>query len=168
MAKTSYNGFDAEQRTRADAWYNQQKADGAIVVAAMCCTCSSRDRVNGHTEDYSEPFGAHIGAFDLCWICHMMVHCRHRNPRRWAQYINVLEAGWYFDWPTLDWQHFVPMFLGSEFVGERTEQAHEPSVLIRDISMGVYNPNNRGLKYWHPELKALLVTQAGLTPGMLR
>ena len=155
MANKPYNGFKAEQRTRADTWYNKQKEIGAIVVAETCCCCSSPIKVNGHSEDYTEPFGPHIGAFDLCWICHMMIHCRHDNPKRWAQYIDVIESGLYFHFRGVHWNQFAVMFLGKSLPRTRGMQTETPRVLIRDISMGLYNPNDGGYEYWHPESKAL-------------
>ncbi len=165
MANKPYNGFPAEQRTRAGAWYNRQKQSGAIVVADKCCTCSSPIKVNGHSEDYSEPFGPHIGAFDLCWICHMMIHCRVRNPERWAQYIDALERGWYYHERGLSWHRFTAMFLGDDLPRTLGRQTETPRILIRDISMGLYNPNDGGFANWFPTAKALRPV-AGEQAGM--
>ncbi len=166
MANKPYNGFSATQRTRGGKWYRQRKMFGVIVVADTCCCCSSPIKVAGHSEDYSEPFGAHIGAFDLCWICHMMIHCRARNPKRWAQYIDELESGLYFAYRELSWQRFTVLFLGKDLPTAGGIQTEIPRVLIRDISMGLYNPNDGGFQYWHPSAKALHQV-AGDQPGML-
>jgi hypothetical protein len=47
-----------------------------------------------HAEDYSEPFRKGVtDGFHLCFICHMMVHCRHRNQDAWRLYRHRVESG---------------------------------------------------------------------------
>jgi len=46
---------------------------------------------------YSEPFGVKTDEFHLCFTCHMMVHCRHRNEAAWIDYIMLIEMGGRFE-----------------------------------------------------------------------
>src|ERR1700737_880157 len=39
-----------------------------------------------HSENYSEPFGDHIGEHGLCYRCHQMIHNRFRHAETWAIY----------------------------------------------------------------------------------
>jgi hypothetical protein len=89
-----YNGFSGAQRLRALAWVRPQYADGTRERAKICDACGQTDGVlDRHSEDYSEPFGDHIGAYGLCYTCHMMVHCRFRSPKAWNLYKEAVAAG---------------------------------------------------------------------------
>lgn len=82
-----YNGFTSAQRSKALAWLNKEYAAGRRHRPTQCEACGQTEGVvDAHSEDYSQPFGAHIGAHRLCFRCHMMVHCRFKNPKAWALY----------------------------------------------------------------------------------
>src|SRR5262249_54122884 len=49
--------------------------------------------VEPHSEDYSAPFGDHIGAYGLCYRCHMMVHCRFKKRAAWDRSRAAVRAG---------------------------------------------------------------------------
>lgn len=91
-----YNGFSPQQRARGGNYYNKQKKAG-LRNPTVCQACGQTGGVNGHSEDYSEPFGPHIGEYELCYTCHMMVHCRTRNPLAWKAYREAVEAGATFE-----------------------------------------------------------------------
>jgi hypothetical protein len=89
-----YNGFTGAQRLRALAWVRPQYADGTRERAKVCDACGQTEGVlDRHSEDYSEPFGDHIGAFGLCYTCHMMVHCRFNAPAAWKLYRTAVREG---------------------------------------------------------------------------
>lgn len=46
-----------------------------------------------HSEDYSSPYGPHIGQFGLCYVCHMMIHCRFSAPEAWHRYCDLVAEG---------------------------------------------------------------------------
>jgi DNA invertase Pin-like site-specific DNA recombinase len=46
-----------------------------------------------HSEDYSEPFGDHIGRWSLCYWCHLLLHCRRRAPEAYLRYVLMLQGG---------------------------------------------------------------------------
>jgi len=72
---------------RALRWVTAQYAAGTRPRATVCDTCGQREGVlDRHSEDYSEPFGDHIGAYSFCFSCHMMIHCRFRNLAAWSAY----------------------------------------------------------------------------------
>lgn len=117
MARNPYNDFPPNARTKAGQWYRRQVASGLLVVDDNCMTCGSPQRVNGHSEDYSSPYGPHIGAFDLCWFCHMMIHCRKRNLIAWDRYCeHVEDTGLWFPCNGYDFDRFK-----GEFLANRTE-----------------------------------------------
>lgn len=89
-----YNGFPAVQRLRALRWANKRYADGTRQRATICDACGqTAGLLDRHSEDYSEPFGEHIGAFALCVICHLMVHCRFRSRPAWVLYCKAVAMG---------------------------------------------------------------------------
>jgi hypothetical protein len=91
----SYNGFSGEQRRRAQSWLNAQWRSGAIARPVACCACGQTAQpIDAHAEDYSEPFRKGVtDAFHVCFICHMMVHSRHRSQQAWRAYRHMVEIG---------------------------------------------------------------------------
>lgn len=81
-----YNGFSPKCRLIAFAWYKSALSSGEIEKPTECMACRSTKKVQGHSEDYSEPFGKHIGKYHLCWRCHMWVHKRFTNQEGWERY----------------------------------------------------------------------------------
>ncbi len=104
----SYNGFTPQQRNAAQSWLNRQWSAGTLERPCKCCACGQTEGIiDAHAEDYSLPFSAgKTDEFHLCFRCHMMVHCRHRNPRAWQRYRDAIAAG----------QRFAP-FLRRNFPG---------------------------------------------------
>ncbi|MDC7784790.1 hypothetical protein PQJ75_00795 [Rhodoplanes sp. TEM] len=50
--------------------------------------------IDAHAEDYSEPFAAgKTDEFHLCFVCHMMVHCRFKNRDAWDRYRTAIREG---------------------------------------------------------------------------
>lgn len=99
-----------------------------------------------HTEDYSEPHGPHTVAFEICYACHMMIHCRHRNPERWIEYAEEVQAGSTFK-PIQGWNFkaFCALYMSRAGLPERLTPLAEPDGLNRamlmEIQAGVYNPD---------------------------
>jgi hypothetical protein len=90
-----YNGFTGEQRDLAQSWLNAQWRSGALARPLNCCACGQTAQpIDAHAEDYSEPFRKGLtDEFHLCFICHMMVHCRHRSQEAWCLYRHMVESG---------------------------------------------------------------------------
>lgn len=96
MLKT-YNGFEHHQRMRALGWLKKEYAAGRRTRPVRCDACGQTEgHIEAHSEDYSSPFGDHIGQHGLCYRCHMMIHCRFRNPEAWDVYKKQLRQGWRF------------------------------------------------------------------------
>jgi hypothetical protein len=88
-----YNGFSPEQRWSALAWLKRQ----GLANPTKCDACGQTEGLlQRHSEDYSSPFGPHIGAISFCHRCHMLVHFRFRSPDAWKDYRLAIADGWCF------------------------------------------------------------------------
>ena len=89
----SYNGYTAKERYAALAWLKKEWAKGTREQTPKCCDIcgQTKGQLSYHSEDYSYPYGDHIGFFGLCYICHMMLHCRFRNPKLMSAYVEALK-----------------------------------------------------------------------------
>jgi hypothetical protein len=108
-----YNGFSPRQRLDALRWFNAERAAGRRENPSSCDACGQTEgHISGHSEDYSFPYGDHIGRFGVCYRCHMMIHCRFKNAEAWETYKAHLREGrvfapigrnfWLFRRQTLD------------------------------------------------------------------
>lgn len=79
----SYNGFSATQRAAIGPYLRERIRDGVVWHRPCCDACGSTEHVSGHSEDYSTPYGPHIGAYTLCRKCHNAVHNRGRLAANW-------------------------------------------------------------------------------------
>jgi len=94
MARNPYNGFTPEQRTAGGNWYRTRKRNGIIPTPTTCKVCHRHGgTVNGHSEDYSAPYGPHIGEHHLCYPCHMAVHARFKHPEPFRRYATQMREG---------------------------------------------------------------------------
>ena len=95
----SYNGYEPKERYAALAWLKKEWAKGTRKKTPDCCDICGQTEGNlaYHSEDYSYPYGDHIGQFGLCYICHMMLHCRYKSPDVMATYVKALELKLQFD-----------------------------------------------------------------------
>lgn len=113
---SSYNGFTDAQRDKAYRWFMDEiKAGRRVKRPTVCCACGQKEGLlEFHSEDYSEPYGAHIGAWGLCYRCHMMIHCRFRNKKAWTKYRQAVAAGITFE--PLHTRNF-PLFIRQSIEG---------------------------------------------------
>lgn len=90
-----YNGFSPRMRRAALAWLKRECAAGRRTPPTVCDACGQHEGlIDAHSEDYSAPFGDHIGRYALCYRCHMAVHCRFgRGARQWEIYCDLIAAG---------------------------------------------------------------------------
>jgi len=95
----SYNGYEPKERYAALAWLKKEWAKGTRKKTPDCCDICGQTEGNlaYHSEDYSFPYGDHIGRFGLCYICHMMLHCRYKSADVMDIYIKALEKNVCFD-----------------------------------------------------------------------
>lgn len=135
-----YNGFSPEQRARGGKFHKAQIRQG--IKPEKPTHCDGCGVTNGylqwHSEDYSEPFGDHIGQYGLCYICHMMIHCRHKNPSKWFAYAQLIEeGGQYVPYESANWPAFRESFLLG--VAEKPEGIYgdqHPNSLILKLFKG--------------------------------
>ena len=94
MVLKTYNGFDHYQRMKGYRWLQGEYAAGRRVRPTVCDACGQTEGpIEAHSEDYSEPFGDHIGKYGLCYRCHMAIHTREKNPEAWAIYKTHVARG---------------------------------------------------------------------------
>lgn len=117
----SYNGFSPAQRYKALAYHKAQiKAGVKAPKPQRCDGCgTSQGFLAWHSEDYSEPFGPHIGEYGVCYRCHMHIHCRFRNPNAFADYADLILSGKRF-MPYMNghWERFKAENLKGRLAGE--------------------------------------------------
>ncbi len=90
-----YNGFTGSQRMRALRWLQAEWSAGRRRRPTRCDVClQEHGAIEAHSEDYSEPYGDHIGRWGLCYRCHMALHCRFRNVESFDKYSLYLSKGW--------------------------------------------------------------------------
>jgi len=138
----SYNGFTPNQRIKALRWLNEEYAQGRRTRPTSCDVCGqTRGHLEAHSEDYSgPPFGDNIGAFGLCYRCHMMIHCRFSNPWAFERYVQSLELGQV--WPPIgrSWPTIQAMLNGPAQDPPLDERAGGDPGLLRAIAAGHYRP----------------------------
>jgi len=97
---TWYNGFSPEQRARGDKWIREAIDYGELprLKDTKCKICGQDKGIRHyHCEDYSSYETVVGGAIPLCWMCHMMIHRRARNPKSVENYFKRIEAGERFE-----------------------------------------------------------------------
>ena len=143
----NYNGFSANQIYDAVNWLREQQKKGLRpTYPEKCDVCNQQQGIlMFHSEDYSEPFGEHIGQFSLCYCCYMMIHCRNHNPIAWKTYISAIEQGKRFH-PFIkkDWKKFKRECLQNKFSFLKyTKVEKNNSKLLKNIDKGLYTDHSK-------------------------
>lgn len=104
----NYNGFTADQQTAAMVWLELEYLSGRRERLTLCEACGQTHGIfEAHSEDYSAPYGPHIGQVGLCYICYMMVRCRSKAPQAWQNYCLHVRLGFRFEpFHARDWHLF--------------------------------------------------------------
>ncbi len=109
-----YNGFSPAQRLKALKWLRNEQAHGRRQSKPkVCMACGQTEGLlQEHSEDYSEPFGSHIGSYEFCYRCHITLHCRFSSHTAWEKYKEFLRAG--YRWEPIHGSNFdlIRRFLG--------------------------------------------------------
>lgn len=142
----SYNGFSGAQRTAALRWAKAEEAAGRRARPTSCDVCGQDGgHLERHSEDYSgPPYGAHIGAFGLCYRCHMMIHSRFRAPAAFEAYCATLEGGRRYPPTGRAWwaiQRMLAMPAGQIAMLALDERVGGDPGLLRRIAAGEFNPD---------------------------
>lgn len=120
MARNPYNGYTPAERTAAGQWIKQQRARGLRAPHTTCQVCHRRGgTVKGHSENYSAPYGPHIGEHGLCYPCHMAVHARFKHPDAFQRYAHHMREGRQYP-DTANYTEWIRLFLA---------QRHMPPVI---------------------------------------
>lgn len=133
-----YNGFTPEERRAAFEITKAAWRDGTATPPRECEVCGQTEgRIEAHDEDYTRP----LDYYEVCYTCHMMIHCRYRDPFRWGQYLALVEAGATFrrarGWPDFR-ERYLEGELTAQVVGlgaprKRSFAAHLPVVNTRSV-----------------------------------
>ena len=143
----SYNGFEPGQRYRALRWLKGEVAAGRRHPPTVCEACGQTEGIiEAHSEDYSDPFGDHIGAYGFCYVCHMMIHCRLKAPEAWKDYREAVRAG--YRPPAQSARNFgaVKALLAGKVPLWRDEYENEPRerTVLDEIDEGLLRRTNHG------------------------
>ncbi len=138
----SYNGFSAGQRMKAFKWLMEKITRKEIPPKPAKCDVCGQDKghLEYHSEDYSAPFGKHIGQFGLCYTCHLMIHCRHNSGDTWKKYIKYISEGRRYEpfyakaWLSFKQKCLVERFNKMEY---KIVEGNQPEILT-NIEKGVY------------------------------
>ena len=142
----SYNGFTPQQRQKAYNWLKAQiAAKHREPASAPCDACGQpAGRFDHHSEDYSAPYGDHIGGFTLCYPCHMMIHCRHRDKARFSAYAYMVKQGSHLTAPPQSWPAFRGTMLAGAAVWIWTEGTPPQRPILDEVEQGILDPRSRG------------------------
>ncbi len=86
----SYNGFTGEKRMEVHRFLRAEESAGRLTWPTCCAACGQTEGVfDCHHENYDDPY-SFVG---LCYVCHMMLHCRFRAPAAFARYREFVIGG---------------------------------------------------------------------------
>lgn len=88
-----YNGFTHEQRVRKwqaiDLAVRMGLEIPAEQLSCSVCGASPSSSIAYHSEDY----GTMNGHYPVCRSCHMKIHNRFKNPKRWTDFVAAMGNG---------------------------------------------------------------------------
>lgn len=124
-----YNGFTGTERTAAGRVKRAAQKIGAYPYPTRCEACGQSEGVmHSHNEDYADPFDA----YEICYNCHMMLHCRFNNVFKWRRYLDALKEGAVFS-PSADWQVFKDRFFVANELKPDAYGLQRPSVWLSTL-----------------------------------
>lgn len=159
-----YNGFGKAVQDASTKWMFAQIKAGILPEYPKKCECcgQTEGKIGYHAESYAVPFGPHIVAFDVCHLCHVMIHAdRHKTHirSRVVEYGRALQAGRRFEnFRTFDWRGAKAKYLASERLPPPTQESKHAEAthntdLFHQLIVGAYNPEFDGQQYWAPPHK---------------
>lgn len=94
MTHLPYNGWSVQERNRSARLHAEAYGGGREPRPTICIACGqTQGRIDSHMEDYDDPWD---GIMPLCYLCHLMVHCRQTNPYAFERYRRLILDGWRF------------------------------------------------------------------------
>lgn len=94
-----YNGFGKAVQDASTRWMFAQIKKKIIPEYPARCDCcgQTEGKIGYHAESYARPFGPHIVAFDVCHLCHVIIHAdRGKYGTRLKEYVAAIENGYRF------------------------------------------------------------------------
>ena len=174
-----YNGFGKAIQDSSTRFMFAAIKKGIIAEYPESCDCcgQTEGKIGYHAESYAVPFGPHIVAFDVCHLCHVMIHAdRSEHGRRLREYVASLKLGHRFrNFKSFNWKGAKAKYLNSatlpapidpELYGENTSHDRD---LLDDILREKYNPlQHSELSLYAPPHKVAMFdghvsTQPGFT-----
>lgn len=130
-----YNGFTHSQRMASHRWLQKQYQADNRIRPSCCDVCGQTDGIiDAHSEDYSTPYGDHIGKYGLCYPCHMMIHCRFSAPEAFQRYVDLLLSGKRVKaYQTRNWPRFKVRLLSGEIHVEDVEDSTGGCMTLDDV-----------------------------------
>lgn len=90
-AKGYYNGFSPIERRKRSNVVRPAMRRGEIRSPEQCHACGQVPAI-GHSEDYGDL--TYYDYWPVCYVCHKMLHERHRDPGIWNTYREMIREGW--------------------------------------------------------------------------
>jgi hypothetical protein len=130
-----YNGYSHDQRMAAYRWLMKEYDAGTRLRPVCCDACTqTKGRIEPHSEDYSAPYGDHIGQYGLCYRCHMAIHCRKYGMVAWGQYRDLLRLGYCFTEPVNTFPAFTKWFKDAEMWVPTKVRGEQTRTVLDDIN----------------------------------
>lgn len=82
----TYNGFSGSCRVQAWELVTWLRHRRRLLLGPCCDLCGDANRLAGHSENYADI----ERLLTLCSRCHLSLHLRFRQPRRWSTTLNRL------------------------------------------------------------------------------
>lgn len=94
MAGNPYNGFPAGYRDKQGRKVYNGFRSGVLKRPIQCTVCNQHDfegaLIHAHNEDYHNP----LNFVGICFPCHMAVHRRFKDIKRWYVWRERIASGW--------------------------------------------------------------------------
>jgi len=166
----SYNGFMADVQDKSTRWMFAAIKKKTIPEYPDSCECcgQTEGKIGYHAESYAVPFGPHIVAFDVCHLCHVMIHAdpvKYRQRRH--EYSVWLSKGHRFrNFATFNWAGAKSKYLNSTALpqpidpklygcADTDERLHDTTLMPR-IMLGHFDPRQGADPFFAPDAKKVL------------
>lgn len=134
-----YNGFSPSERSAAGNLIRRKIREGKWVPLISCDACGQAVGViHAHLEDYSKP----ETYMPMCFVCHMLLHCRFRAPGAFYSYVTLLELGERVR-PVSTWGVIQKHLAGAKVFKLEPRVGGRPGLLL-DCAAGKYLPRRAG------------------------
>lgn len=143
----SYNGFSALEIKAAFLWWLRECAKGRRTPPTECMACGQDEGIiEPHTEDYSKPFGAHIGRFGLCLRCRWFTLSRFKHPDEWQDYCAMIRFGYRFEpLRRRNFREFIRHVYSNGTRVACTRHRRPTRFILEELGAGLFDPRRAGM-----------------------